>query len=609
MTPSLSHAANHLGPEIRQGIGGLLKNFLEKVLPVIDLESGGEVVRIDEILVRLQAGVQGPGTAAPSAKAEVSTQGYDKLASYKPQEPRLVMFGNFLRHMIQFTEFESEGERVVVDGFRLKNLPFWARYPQPRVLDNFGEICSWCSCNCEICFLKGAEIGHTKRAMLSVAEARTRAKYFSTQKKLGLPVGHAQPGEPFLNPSIMDILKIARETEPGLLLDITTNADFLTEKVIRELAELKPISMVVSINSANAPLRKKIMRSTHPDVGIKAIPLLREAGIQFIGSIVGPASVPVEDIADTARYLDRYSALQVRLLLPGFTRFHPEEVAFDTPSRWGDIVKTAHRLRQEFSTPIMIQPGFFWNQDISAVLDGVYRDSPAERAGLKFGDRIVEIDGQLIITKAEASDLLRVTPEEKAERGCFRRSLKLERGEEIFEAELRDDSLLHDDHYPYKPAGYGLCDRSFRGNTFGIHLIDGFRLESLKTIKESVDKHPGVRKVLLFTTPLAKKLFAQAMMIVRNSPEFHMDSLELRVTVAEQRYWGGNIVIGDLNVVQDYIDHILILDRGGYRPDLVLIPRSFVGEWGFDVLGESYFEIERKTGVLVELLTNVRVMM
>jgi hypothetical protein len=609
MTLSVKHVGNPLGPEIRQGIGGLMKNFLEKVLPVIDLESGAEVVPIDEIAINREAAPLQPGRAAPCSEEEVLSKGYDKLASYKPQEPRLVMLGNFLNHMVRCAELRSHGRRVQVDGFRLGKLSSWVRYPQPRVLDNFGEICSWCSCNCEICFLKGAELGYTKRAMLTVAEARTRAKYFSTEKKLGLPVGHAQPGEPFLNPRIMDILRIAREADPGLLLDITTNADFLTPEVIGELAELKPISIVVSINSANGPLRRKIMRSSHAAVGIKAIALLREAGIQFIGSIVGPASVPVEDIAETARYLDRHSALQVRLLLPGFTRFHPEEVAFDTPSRWGAIVRTAQQLRQEFSTPIMIQPGLFWNQDISAVVDGIYRNSPAERVGLKFGDRIVEIDGQVIITKAEASDLLRVTPEEEAERGCFRRILKVERGDEILEVELRDDSLPHDDYYPYKPAGYGICDRSFRGNCFGIHLIDGFRLESLKTIKESVGKHPGVRKVLLFTTPLVKNLFAQAMMIVGNSPEFKMDSIELRVTVAEQRYWGGNIVIGDLHVVQDYIDHVLMLARGGYRPDLVLIPKSFVGEWGFDVLGESYFEIERRTGVSVELLTNVRVMM
>jgi len=601
MTTSPKNVANPLSPEIMEDIGGLLKNLLEKVLPVIDLESEGEVVRIDEIRI-----MRDP--VAPCSEAKSSTDGYDKLSAYKPQEPRLVMFGNFLNHMIRCTDFFSQGRRVEIDGFRLRNLPSWVRYPQSRVLDNFGEICSWCSCNCELCFLKGTTTGYTKKTMLSVAEARTRAKYFSSDKKMGLPVGYAQPGEPFLNPSIMDILRIAREAEPDLLLDITTNADFLTEKVVQELAELKPISIIVSINSANGPIRKKIMGSARSDVGIKAIPLLREAGIQFIGSIVSPASVPLEDIADTARYLDHYSALQVRLLLPGFTRFHPKEVAFDTPLRWGNIVKTAQQLRQEFSTPILIQPGFFWNQDISAVVDGIYRNSPTEKAGLKFGDRIVEIDGQLIITKAEANDLLRISPEEKTSRGCFRRSLKVERGEGIFVVELRDDSSLHDDHYPYKPAGYGICDRSFRGNSFGIHLIDGFRLESLKTIKESLDKHTGVRKVLLFTTALAKNLFAQAMMIAGSSLDFKMDSIELRVTVAEQRYWGGNIVIGDLHVVQDYIDHILMLGKEGYRPDLVLIPRSFVGDWGFDVLGGSYSEIERKTGVPVELLTNVRIM-
>ncbi len=67
-------------------------------------------------------------------------------------------------------------------------------------------------------------------------------------------------------------------------------------------------------------------------------------------------------------------------------------------------------------------------------------------------------------------------------------------------------------------------------------------------------------------------------------------------------------MIGDLHVVQDYIDRLTDLRELGYGPDLALIPRSFVGEWGFDVMGRSYRDIERNTGCRVELIHNRRAM-
>jgi hypothetical protein len=116
-----------------------------------------------------------------------------------------------------------------------------------------------------------------------------------------------------------------------------------------------------------------------------------------------------------------------------------------------------------------------------------------------------------------------------------------------------------------------------------------------------------VRSVLIFTTPLVKDLYAQALQIVGDSPECRLPPIEVRVAIASQNFWGGNILIGDLHVVQDYIDHLNLLKGVGYRPDLI-IPSSFVNSWGFDILGTSYKEIERCTGIPVELLPVRRIM-
>ncbi|MDD4859053.1 MAG: hypothetical protein PHR56_02485, partial [Dehalococcoidales bacterium] len=71
------------------------------------------------------------------------------------------------------------------------------------------------------------------------------------------------------------------------------------------------------------------------------------------------------------------------------------------------------------------------------------------------------------------------------------------------------------------------------------------------------------------------------------------------------RYFGGNIFMGDLLVVQDFIDAIAeYIERTGKRPDLVIIPSSpfNLSGWGRDLTGRVYLDIQRHAGVPVELL-------
>ncbi|MDY6844321.1 MAG: hypothetical protein SVW57_09565, partial [Thermodesulfobacteriota bacterium] len=62
---------------------------------------------------------------------------------------------------------------------------------------------------------------------------------------------------------------------------------------------------------------------------------------------------------------------------------------------------------------------------------------------------------------------------------------------------------------------------------------------------------------------------------------------------------------GDLLVVQDYIDYITDYEENGNtRPDLVVIPSSpfNLSGWGRDLTGRVYLDIERQTGIPVEIL-------
>lgn len=262
-------------------------------------------------------------------------------------------------------------------------------------------------------------------------------------------------------------------------------------------------------------------------------------------------------------------------------------------------------MRVKLHVPLLIQPGFYWNKHILTLIDGIYPNSPAERAGLQFGDRIVRVDKHVIVTRAEAAYLLELPPEAGKPWGV---QVEIERQSKRFVVELANEFKEEDDFYPYKPRGYRPVYEVLGRWAFGVQLMDGFDLGPVRLLKEIVDKHSEARKVVIFTSPLVQNLYAQALQIIGNSPDYSNPGVECRVTIAPQRFWGGNIQIGDLHVVQDYVDHLRSLRQLGYQPDLAIIPSSFTSRWGFDIIGCSSNEIERRSGVPVELLPVRRVM-
>jgi hypothetical protein len=589
--------------------GTIIRHQLEEMLKIIDLEDQSGIAEVDSYCIRSSPlpvpASQNLACDRNLVKRAEEGPAAEDLHSYQTIEPRLGMIGGFLRQVLRAGQFEFQGNAVPIQGFRLKNLSYWAKYPFASLFENlnFESVTSACSSDCEFCFLDGMGPLRPRGRRLTMREARTRARYYSSTTRKGLPVPTSLPGEPLLHPQFLDFLRIARESDHEECFFLTTNGDFLTKEIIEQLARLKPLSICVSLNSADPATRARIMRSKRSKVAIESIPLLHEAGISFIGSIVTSPSLSLDDIANTARYLDQHSALAVRLLLTGYTKYQTPAAAFNTDYWWGEIAGLGKKLRTELGTPVGMQPNFYWDQSISPRIDGVYRNSPADHAGLQAGDLVVEIQGQPIVTKAGILDAFQTRTDTS-------HSVKITilRNEKEIGVELTADMKPEDDFYPFKPKGYRLGTGSPEGFCLGIHVAQGFRLEYLRALKNLVEKRPEAKNVLVFTTPLVQNHLLQALELAGNMPECRLDGVVLRTTVAAQVYWGGNIVIGDLHVSQDYVDHLRRLVDCGYRPDLVIIPGSFVNMWGFDVSGISYTEIERLTGIPVELLPIERIM-
>lgn len=574
-------------------VGVLIKHQLENLLGIIAFENESGHIDVDGFSVRPQ----------PLPIGSVPTNiRWESLESFQNAEPRLVMIGRFLSQLLQFIQLEYKGCPVSVAGFRLHNLARWATYRFPSLFSNLNFECltSACSCKCDFCFLDGMGPHKLPRRHMTMQEARTRARYFSAEKKTGLPIPNSIPGEPMLHPHFLDFLRLCRESDSEECFYITTNGDFLTRELIEELVRLKPVSICVSLNSADLKTRTAIMKSGRALTAIKSIPLLQEYQIPFIGSIVTAPCFSLEDVEETARYLDHHQSLMIRLLLPGHTRFQ-SVTTYDRDRQWGAIAVLGQRLRAELQTPIFLQPNFYWDQEIAPRVDGVYRNSPAAHAGMRPGDLILEIDGNPIFTKAEVQDAFQQKPSTP-------RTIRFSRNGIESTICIANELAPEDDFYPFKPRGYRMGTGNPDGYSLGIQVAQGFRIEYLRYLKDCIEKHPDAKRVLIFTTPLVKNHLAQAMTLAGSMPECRLENVEARISIAPQNYWGGNIIVGDLNVTQDYIDHIKTLEGYNYRPDLIIIPRSFVTLWGFDVSGTSYAEIERSTGIPVELLAVERIM-
>jgi hypothetical protein len=131
-----------------------------------------------------------------------------------------------------------------------------------------------------------------------------------------------------------------------------------------------------------------------------------------------------------------------------------------------------------------------------------------------------------------------------------------------------------------------------------IFMGSGFRPSLLEGLKALIVRNHA-KKVLLFSSILVKPVFLQ---LLQESSLF--GGIQIQVEVPENRYFGGNICMGDLLVVEDFIEAIKeYLDKNS-PPDLIVVPSSpfSLGQWRRDLEGRVYTEIQRAVGLPVALL-------
>lgn len=510
-------------------------------------------------------------------------------------EPRIEHIKKLLEKILTVVELEAEGKVIKVDGFRLKNLAHWLGPSAGDPAEVLDHLATRCDCVCAFCYLKGnpptLSLRQPQRsAAEEYAEALTRLRYFYPEQRRALFPTLGSPYEILFHPYALDLLrKLRKKTDRPLRL--STNGHSLTPKVVEELSALQPIYLYLSLPSSTVKRLKMIMGAKKAEIAMAALPLLRESRIPYATVIVPwPVPSPTEMLADlreTITCADAHDAHLIEVSLPGYSKYFPEPPPFNRDDLWGQIVETVRFLRPKVATPIIIKPSMFEEQSFEAKLNlpwvaGVVKNSPADRGGLRAGDTLLAINGLPVSNRPQARDLLQIYHQQPGSKIL----LTSKRGDEKKDIQIDP----HDGDYPYHPATDHHLGVIFPGA--------GFRPSTLEDLNSLIMARKA-RQVLFLSSALIKPYFMEGLKQMSMPKE-----VQVQVVAPQNRFFGGNIFMGDLLVVDDFIAAIKEYLQKGTKPDLIVLPATpfALGDWRRDLTGKVYKEIERAVGIPVALL-------
>jgi len=603
LRPDRSRAALHPDPATVI-IRAQLENILNVVVPIV----GGQEQKVDGFRLLRDRGTTYelfPGGADPgqasNTRGEDSHPGkrcFQSARNAALYEPRIEFIKAQLESLLSVVDLEKNGKVVEVDGFRLKSLKDWLVPSACDPIEVFGYAGTRCDADCIFCYNRGNPPSLALDVpMRSTTEEReemmTRLKYFSPRDGLSLFPSLGSTYEVLLHPGITEVLRELRQ-KTAAAFKITTSGSLLTPETISRLAALQPVYLYLSLNSASPSRHQKLMKDRNPRVAIDALPLLREAGIPYATVIVpwpvDSTAEMLEDLGSTVAYADEHDSHLVQIDLPGYSKYFSTEKLFDLDEVWSAVVDKVRELREKISTPIVIMPATFEENRYEGRKNrprviGLVKNSPGARAGLRKGDEVLEVGGLIVSSRPQARQLLarlQGSGVESAELAVMRNGRRLD-------LTVR----LNDFLYPYSEN---------TDQHLGIVMMGtGFRLSSLEKLRDIVAAHKA-KRVLFLTSTLVKPSFEQAL---AESPLFTSGQPEMDIEIPRNNFFGGNVFMGDLLVVQDFIDCIKeYLEKGGKKPDLIVIPSSpfNLGAWRRDLTGRVYLDIERQVGIPVELL-------
>lgn len=398
------------------------------------------------------------------------------------------------------------------------------------------------------------------RSLSDIDQALGRMSHLG-EVVVGESASRVSEGEPLTHPRFLEIIALVRRRLPRALLKITTNGALLTPDLAAALADLGPVEVTVSVNTLCPDASRRVHgREFDPSRAPRA---LAAAGIPYHASVVAlPAVYGAGDLVRTARGLEDWGCLSCRVFTPGHTFLTPPETAGLMPTR-GEVARLVAEARTGTGLPLTAEPPDIG--DLSAVLAGVMRDTPADRAGLRAGDVLLEVEGRAPFSRVDAFGRCLA-----ALRRTGRCRLEVAgRGEAAGGGEV----VLEGAGTQPPPRPGFIMD----------HDVDPADIRLITR----VGREAASGKALVLTSELGVRALTLALASVAMPAA-------CRVIAVPSRTFGGSIACTGLLTVDDFKVVLLDLARRGEGPvpgEAVLLPPRAFGSAGLDLIGRSAAEL------------------
>lgn len=564
----------------KKNIMQIVNNFL-RLLNVIHLENDGVIVHFNKIKLKK--------TFSPN-NYNVYKQ-YQLLDTIVAKEARIDYVAKEIDLYLSFFDLMYNETYVEVNGFRLKSNADWLikNNDEPN---NILQYLAWpCNADCKFCFQKGNPdiLKRAQKTYSTIYELDTRLKYYKPDKNQALfNQAWMDIDEILTHPKIKEyLLKLREKTRQSI--QITTNGITLTEEMILFLKSLEPVRISISLNSIKPETRKSLMGDAKPHIAINSLPLLAKNKIEYAVTIAFWPTLNFDEVYETIKYAQEHDAFYVRIYLPGYSKWMPKAETFNHHAYWGEIITFIRKIRKDFAIPIICVPSmyeewFFKEYEQKAKVLGIVKNSPAYNK-LLIEDEIISVNSIPTKTKVDAYSIL-----QRSSHLLKQAYIEVKRKEEILYFDLKEDFSI--ENYPYI-ANFT--------SPFGIFVGFSLSFQNIEFIY-IIAKIREAQKVVLLSS-LILKPFIENMIeqIAYKYPE-----IKITVVIVDNEFLGGNIIIGSMLVVDDYIKTIKKWVKNNETPDLILLPETPFGNrgsgWQRDMLGKNYKYIEREIKIPVELL-------
>lgn len=424
--------------------------------------------------------------------------------------------------------------------------------------DNILVLTTRCSTACVFCshLQNPREVDAYYVEELTREQIETQIEFLDEGRKIiiGESATRICEGEPFLREDIIEILQSIRRRYPRTAVQITTSGINLNGDILAGLERIGNIELNISLNSSSQQGRKALYRGKAHMEAVAAVKQLGAYGIGYSGSIVAmPQLAGWEDIKASVLFLCENGASTVRLFTPGYTRF--TKGVLPPPDIRSSLEDFAADVRSFVDVPLIVEPPVV--KDLIAEVLGVMRDSPARRAGISPGDRILRIDGREAVSRVDAYYKL------------------FKARNPTLEIHRKDNSR---EIIVEKPA------KSPSGLVFNYDIHP----DTINAVERGILRNRGKSRLIL-TSELAYDILAAC--VGREEG--------VEIEAARNRFFGGNIMCAGLLTLSDIELHVAERSR---KPEVLFLPGIMFDSSGRDLLGKQYKETEGNLGIKVEVI-------